>query len=194
MTKARLNLKGVCVLVVDHDKYAVGLLLQMLRGFEVEQPVVVDTGMAAKELLKNHTYDLCLLESKLADMKGADLVRWVRRQKPPLKFMPTIVVTSYSQLRNVTAARDAGAHTVIKKPVSPRVLFDHIGWVADGTRPFVEVGEYMGPDRRFKFSGPPDGIGRRQNDLSREIGEAMEPNMSQAEIDAMIRPTKIVAE
>ncbi|HTT99084.1 MAG TPA: response regulator [Rhizomicrobium sp.] len=194
MTKAALNLQGVSTLIVDKDKFAVGLLLQMLRGFGIDQPVVVETGAAAKEALRKHAYDLCLLESKLPDMDGADLVLWIREQKPPLRFMPTIVVTSYSQMSNVTAARDSGAHIVIRKPVSPQILFDRIGWAANGERPFVETSVYAGPDRRFKFTGIPGGVGRREADLTGELGEAKEPNMSQDEIDAMLRPTKIVTE
>ncbi|HWA89419.1 MAG TPA: response regulator [Rhizomicrobium sp.] len=194
MKKASLNLKGAATLIVDDDKFAVGILLQMLRGFGIDQPVVVESGAAAKKLLANHVYDLCILEARLPDMKGSELLHWIRRQKPPVRFMPSIVVTGYSQLSNIVAMRDSGAHTVIKKPLSPQALFDRIGWAADGARAFVEVGGYIGPDRRFKFVGPPDGVGRRQDDLSGEIGEATEPNMSQAEIDAMIRPTKIMAE
>jgi hypothetical protein len=71
------------------------------------------------------------------------------------------------------------------------VLFDHIAWSAKSSRPFIETEDYVGPCRRFKNIGPPSGAGRRSTDLSPEIGAAQEPNMSQDEIDSLLRPTKI---
>ena len=191
MTTNRMKLNGVRTLVADPDRHAVNILLQMLRGLGMDAPVVVETGEQAKTHLQAEPFDLCIVEAMLPDMNGADIVTFVRHMNPPLRFIPVIVMTSYSNLRNVRAARDAGAHLVVKKPLSPKILFDRISWAAAPNRAFVEVGPYVGPDRRFKFTGPPDGQGRRQNDLSAELGDATEPNMSQAEIDALIKPTRI---
>jgi len=194
MTKTRMKLAGVSALVVDNDRHAVNLLLQMLRGLGMDQPAVVETGEEARAMLQNRLFDLCIFEASLPDMGAADLISFVRRLPPPAKYTPILVVTSYSHMRNVRAARDSGAHLVVKKPLSPQILFDRISWAASATRPFVEAGVYVGPDRRFKFAGPPEGVGRRQDDLPAEIGAATEPNMSQEEIDAMVKPTKVFAE
>jgi hypothetical protein len=65
-------------------------------------------------------------------------------------------------------------------------------FVSRDPRPFVECDNYIGPDRRFKNTGPPAGtMGRRKTDVHDEIGEATEPNMSQDEIDAFLKPTKV---
>jgi len=194
MLKSKMKLSGVSALVVDSDRHAVNLLLQMLRGLGMDQPTVADTGEQALSLLKNHVYDLCIFESILPDMTAGELISFVRHQEQPAKFTPILVVTAYSHMGNVRAARDAGAHLVVKKPLSPQVLFDRISWAASATRPFVEAGLYVGPDRRFKFTGPPEGVGRRQDDLPAEIGQATEPNLSQAEIDALVKPTRVFAE
>lgn len=192
MSANKMNLSGVSALLVDSDRHAVAILIQMLRGLGLDAPTVVESGENAKLRLKNNLYDLCIIEAMLPDMNGAELIGFIRRLPAPAKFMPVIVMTSYSNLRNVKAARDAGAHLVVKKPLSPKILFDRISWAATPNRAFVEVGAYTGPDRRFKFIGPPDGQGRRKDDLPAEIGEATEPNMSQAEIDALVKPTKIM--
>lgn len=191
MTKDRMKLSGVSTLLVDSDSHAASILQQMMRGLGMDPPTVAHSGKQARSLLENHSYDLCLVEADLPDMNGADLIRELRRKPGPMRFVPALVVTAYSNMRNVTRVRDAGAHSVVKKPISPQVLYDHIAWAAHPNRPFVETGTYIGPDRRFKFTGPPDGNGRRETDLSAEIGAATEPNMSQDEIDAMIKPTKI---
>ena len=165
MTTERMKLTGVTTLVVDNDRYGVGILTQMLRGIGLDTPKMVESGTEAQAILTNHCYDLCICEAELPDMTGAELVRWVRRQKPPIRFMPVLILTGYSFLRNVTSVRDAGAHIVVKKPLSPQVLYDHIAWAANPSRPFVDCDQYIGPDRRFKFAGPPEGVGRRNTDL-----------------------------
>jgi two-component system chemotaxis response regulator CheY len=77
------------------------------------------------------------------------------------------VLTGYTQLRLVAGARDAGANVVVKKPLSPRTLFDHIVWVARVNRPFIETADYAGPDRRFRDRTPPDGSYKRDGDRER---------------------------
>lgn len=193
MSNPRLKFSGLATLIIDSDKFGVSVLQQMLRGLGLDAPAVIESGAAAKAQLEHHCYDLCICEAALPDIAGSELVHWIRRLKTPTRFMPILVLTGYADMGNVVALRDAGAQLVIKKPVSPQVLFDHLAWSASTSRPFIETDSYVGPDRRFKSLGPPDGTGRRDTDLSGDIGAATEPNMSQAEIDAMMRPTKVFA-
>ncbi len=124
-----------------------------------------ETGGHAKHHLMHHYADLVVVEAAMPDMPSADLIRWIRRQeKSPFRFVPIIVLSSYTQLRQVSAARDAGANLVVKKPVSPAALYDRITWVARSTRPFIEAGDYIGPDRRFREIAPPDGVMKRETD------------------------------
>jgi DNA-binding response OmpR family regulator len=193
MNPPRLNLGRVAALIADTDKYVLNLVTQMLRGFGLERQSAVETGAAVKDLVANGGFDLCILEASLPDISGFDVVKWIRRlDNPQIRFIPIIVLTGYTQAHSVVRARDCGANIVLKKPVSPQVLFDRIAWVAKGDRPFIECEAYVGPDRRFKSIGPPDGVGRRSTDLPPEVGAATEPNMSQDEIDSLMRPTRIV--
>ena len=66
-------------------------------------------------------------------------------------------------------------------------------FVARENRQFVVAPGYVGPDRRFKNVGPPAGTdGRRSDDLTAEVPDAAEPNMSQDELDAMFKPMKVM--
>jgi hypothetical protein len=71
------------------------------------------------------------------------------------------------------------------------VLYGRIVWAVSNSRKFVESATYIGPDRRFRNLGPPDGVGRRSTDLSTSVGEASEPNLSQNEIDSFMTPMMI---
>ncbi|HEY0301936.1 MAG TPA: response regulator, partial [Rhizomicrobium sp.] len=163
--QARLNLRNVTTLLVDRDHFTRGLVSQMLRGFGMDSPTVAETGAQAKHHLQHHYADLCIIEADLPDMTSADVIRWIRRQeKSPFRFVPIIVMSGYTQLRLVSAVRDAGANLVVKKPLSPQGLFDRIAWVARTVRPFIEAGDFIGPDRRFRDRDPPQGEYRRETD------------------------------
>jgi len=172
MSKKRLNLRGVQPLLVDSDHFTRGLIAQMLRSFGADTSAIYDTGKAAQAHLLQTPSDLILCEATFSDMDGADFIKWVRRQdKSPMRFAPIIVLSSYTQRRHVTLARDAGANFVLTKPISPQVLFDHIVWVAKSSRCFVETKSYIGPDRRFRNVEPLDGIKKRESDFT-EVNDA----------------------
>jgi DNA-binding response OmpR family regulator len=160
-----LNLRNVTTLLVDSDHFTRGLVAKMLRGFGMDQPTLGDTGAQAKHHLSHNYADLIIMEAGLPDMECAEVIRWLRRQEQsPFRFAPIIVMSGYTQVGLVAAARDAGANLVVKKPLSPAGLFDRINWIARTARPFVEVGDYIGPDRRFRNNIPPDGKLKRETD------------------------------
>ena len=189
------NFSKITALVVDDDHYSTEILQQILRGFGLTRCTVVNTAAEAKEIiLKGHT-DLIICEATIRDEKYGDFIGWLRKSTAnPIRFTPVVMLTGYTQMTNVTGARDNGANSVVKKPVSPKVLFDHLVWSASQERPFVETEVFSGPDRRFKFIGPPDGVGRRDSDVSAEIGAATAPNMTQQELDSTFKPTRVSIE
>jgi CheY-like chemotaxis protein len=188
----KLNFSQITALVLDADPYATAILGQILRGFGLSAHHTIDSGEEAKRQLVKHHFDLMICDALVPDMRTGDLVRWIRRQTDvALKYMPVVVLTGYTQPSTVTAMRDAGANIVVRKPVSPNVLFDRIAWSARTERPYIETETYIGPCRRFKNMGLPGGVGRRKTDVSEQLGTAVEPNMSQGEVDTLLRPTKI---
>jgi len=174
--QARLNLKGVNALVLDSDTFTRGLVTRMLRGFGVDSVSGYETGEEGLAYFQNNSVDLCIAEAMLPDMKSTDFISWLRRQEKALRFTPVIVLTGYTQMRMVAAARDGGANSVVKKPVSPQALFDRINWVAKVQRPFIETNNYIGPDRRFRSETPPDGVYKRDTDekISIDTDEIMQ--------------------
>jgi CheY-like chemotaxis protein len=187
-----MNLKGSTVLVVDDDQFAVNLLGRMLRGFRIDQTRFVRTAQEARDCLEAHTYDFCICSMLLPDGSGAELIKWIRRLRTPNRFIPILILTTYSQLENVRAIRDAGAHMVVRKPVSPQVLYDRIAWAAKAPRPFVETNTYVGPDRRFKNIGAPDGVGRRDNDSPADAQDGNADAQSRPETGPTNELTEIV--
>ena len=165
MPQLKLNFRSVTTLIIDRDRYTRSLVGEMLRGFGVGGISTADSGTTAQKFIQENFVDLCIVEANLPDMSGADFIRWVRReQNEPVRFMPILVLTGYTQLRMISQVRDAGANIVVKKPVSAQVLFDRVAWIAKTPRAYIETGDYVGPDRRFKELVPPGGVYRRETD------------------------------
>jgi CheY-like chemotaxis protein len=192
MSAPEMNLKWVSALLVDPDYHSVKILSRMLEGFGLVNRRVVDSGEAAKTALEQEASDIIFCEAKLSDISSAEFIRSLRKaEKKEIRYIPVIVLTGYTQRSMVEASRDAGANIVLRKPISVSALYDRLAWVAKNTRQFVEMDAYIGPDRRFKNAGLPGGVGRRATDLNGEVGNQAEPNMSQDEIDSMIKPMKV---
>lgn len=180
MAQPRLNLSKISVLLADRNLYTRTLISQSLRAFSVKYIYSCDTGAAALEYLGQAGADLALIEADLPDMSGADLIRTIRANpKEPLRFVPIIVLSGYTQMRMLGDTRDAGANLVVKKPVSPQSLFDRISWLGRTKRAYIEAPNYIGPDRRFHDIDPPDGAFKRSTDKSQDVSPQKQVALSQ---------------
>lgn len=190
---ARLNLSKACVLLVEESQHSADVLAQIMKGFGVSEVHRALAADAAEKILQSKTFDLLVIDPGVSDGEGYRLLSELRHKGGPNAFVPVILISGHVRAQDVARARDTGANFFVAKPITPSTLLQRILFVARDKRPFVEVGAYIGPDRRFKFEGPPAGSdGRRQTDLSAPLGDADEPNMSQNEIDMLIKPQRVM--
>jgi CheY-like chemotaxis protein len=161
----KFNFSQISALVVDGDRFSTGIIGQILRGFGMTRHSVVGTVEEAKKLLAAGGIHLLITETNLPDSSLSDFIAWIRyNPKSELRFIPVVVLTGYTFFSRVTTARDSGVNSVVRKPVSPAVLFDHIVWSAQTDRPFIDADAYAGPCRRFRFGDPAPGFSRRVSD------------------------------
>jgi len=191
---SRINLRSIKALCIDANAQGLDILSQTLLGFGVDRIIRALSAEEAKAILQKETIDLILCDAQLGDESGNDFVRWLRRsQLEPNCHAPVFVLTGHALAHEVASARDCGSSFVITKPLSPAVLMQRILWVAAADRPFIECDNYMGPDRRFKFEGVPADVpaGRRKGDGGTNLGLPTGANMSQEELDGMVKPQKL---
>ena len=162
---AIVNLSGAVTMVVDDSSFSLDLTAGALLGFGVKIRYPCHSAAEAIDILKDHPVDLLVVDSEMPEMDDYDLVRWLRRSGlDPNAFAPVIMTAAHVRRSRVTEARDCGANFVITKPFSAASLLERIIWVARDSRPFLEVGDYFGPDRRFRDI-PPPGQERREQML-----------------------------
>lgn len=188
------NLERASLLVLDADPISMAITTQILSGFGAKNIHRCETDQASMQTASSHELDLIIFDASSPSLAACEFVRWVRREESAKnRHAPILVITAYTQLSRVNDARDAGANFVVAKPLMPMMLLQRIQWLTRDRRAHIESPTYVGPDRRFKFQGPPPGTdGRREGDLKGDLGAATEPNMSQADIDALMQPTRVV--
>jgi DNA-binding response OmpR family regulator len=192
---AKFNLGATHILVLEGAISEMDLYVQILSGFGAKNIHRCLNQEEAEATLLKHEIDLIVVDAKLPDGDGYEFVQGLRRRKgaPKLSVIPVLMIAGHTPPSKIAMARDCGAHFVVRKPVRPDLLLERILWIAQESRPFVECDAYVGPERRFQYLGPPDGIGRRRDDLPAEVGEATSPDMDQEMVDQMFKTRRVSA-
>ncbi len=154
----RLALDRLNFLVVDDNRHTLKLVSGMLRGLGVRNIFLATDAPEAFAEMQANPIDVAIVDWEMKPMNGVEFVKTVRTaEDSPNPFLPIIMLTANTQTKHVKAARDAGAHEYLAKPVSPKGLLQRIRSIIEHVRPFVRTKTYFGPDRRrhqLPFKGP----------------------------------------
>lgn len=163
--KAWINLGQATVALVDGTELGMQILKQIFAGLGARSIRCFTKGQEALDFARHFELTLIVCDDTLPDMSGYDFVHKLRHAGlDPNSFTPVIIVSGHTRQVQVAAARDCGANFVVAKPMSAQTLLERVVWVAKDGRPFVEVGAYLGPDRRFKEVEAEARRGRRRHD------------------------------
>jgi len=71
------------------------------------------SGVVGLEMALNNSYDVLLLDMKLKDIDGMEILKKVKKDKPEIYI---IVITGYSTVQETVKAMKLGANDYISKP------------------------------------------------------------------------------
>lgn len=167
------NLAKANVMIVDDNPFSLRLTTQTLLGFGIQSRHICLSAAEAQSHLVSHVVDLIIVDCEMPDMDGYDLVRWLRQSgMEPNAFAPVLMISGHIRASMVGKARDCGANFMITRPLTPVTLLERILWLARDPRPFIQAGEYLGPDRRFNDPDLPPGMEERRTDRIRALAAA----------------------
>ena len=189
----RVNLEHISVLLIDDNLQALDILSSVVQGFGVKEQIRSSSAVEATDVIRKRLVDLILVDCAMPEMDGYDFIRWLRREAPTqARQTPVIMLTGHAAASKVHKSRDCGASFVVTNPLTPAVLLQRIVWLSTDEREFIQSETYVGPDRRVRNMGPPLNVaGRRKGDLSTHVGEAVEANMDQSDIDSLFKPRRV---
>lgn len=105
-------------LIVDDEPDILELLEITLSRMNIASKPAQDLA-EAKQLLKLHTFDICLTDLQLPDGNGLDLVKHIQKHCPSL---PTAVITAFGSMEAAIQALKLGAFDFVSKPVDLKSL------------------------------------------------------------------------
>ena len=111
--------KKKSILVIDDDEVVLNSIAEALRleGYKV------DTAETGKEAIRKGNlrfYNLVLIDIRLPDMEGTELLKAMKETTPKIV---KIIVTGYPSLQNATEALNKGADGYVIKPIDiPKLL------------------------------------------------------------------------
>lgn len=108
----------VRILIVDDEPDLAELIALTLKRMQIESDTA-QTLSAARAALLLGRYALCLLDLKLPDGDGMDLVEWIQKEIPEL---PVAVLTAHASIEVAVRALKLGAFDFLTKPVDLTML------------------------------------------------------------------------
>ena len=110
--------KGLKVLLVDDDEEQLRSFRSILErnGATVGTSI---TGMEAVKMAQMGEYDVSIVDIKLPDIQGDEVVRRLKKIDYSMGF---ILVTGYPSLQDCIEVLDLGINDILLKPIEPEEL------------------------------------------------------------------------
>ncbi len=126
--------KKASILIVDDDESTCRSLSLIFgkKGYEVE---TAGTGREALEKVQRRFFNAALLDVKLPDMEGTELLGPLKKIHPD---MVAVMVTAYASLETATRALNEGASAYLTKPLKIDEVLATIGNALEKQRLTVE--------------------------------------------------------
>jgi len=137
------------ILVIDDEKLIRWTLRERLEraGYSV---VEAEHGAAAFEAMRQEDFDLLLLDFKLPDTDGLEILKVAKERKPA---PAVILMTAFASVQNAVEAMRLGAYDYVKKPFNLDELLLDVEKAIETVTLRAEVSRYQSLDRaRFSVA------------------------------------------
>jgi DNA-binding NtrC family response regulator len=122
MTGGESLKKNVRILIVDDDEN----IRKTMKAILEDEGYIVDWAATGKDAIKKtneKTYNLALLDIRLPDMEGVDLLKLLKDNVPRTR---KIMVTGYPSMQSAINALNESADAYLVKPVDVAKLLDTV--------------------------------------------------------------------
>ena len=121
------------MLIVDDDQT---ILTSCARGLKRDREVYTTADPArAKQMARSLKPDAAIVDLRLGDVSGIDLIRDLKRLHPEMQIA---MLSGYLSVTVTMAAVKAGAEVVLSKPIAPKEIVRHL---EEGTSPEPDINE-----------------------------------------------------
>ncbi len=126
------NFTNASVVMIDASPICIQVLTGILSGCGFRKMFRCTDLASGTDIVKTHSVDLVLIDPYAFGEGAYNFVSWMRSERRgPNAAAPVIILTAYTYVRLITAARQCGADYVIAKPFSTQGLLERILYVAE---------------------------------------------------------------
>ncbi len=108
-----MNKNKINILVVDDDSGHLMTLKTIIKSWSYTAQGV-DDGAKAVQKVKEASFDLILMDVRMAVMSGIDALKQIKKYNPSI---PILIMTAYSSVESAVSAMKAGAYDYLTKPL-----------------------------------------------------------------------------
>jgi DNA-binding response OmpR family regulator len=131
-TDLTFNFANASVVMIDSSTIFIEVLTGILSGCGFRKMFRCTDLRGGTDIVKTHSVDLVLIDPYTFGEGAYNFVSWLRSERRgPNSAVPVIILTAYTYVRLITAARQCGADYVIAKPFSTQGLLERILYVAE---------------------------------------------------------------
>jgi CheY-like chemotaxis protein len=139
-------LGSVVVLVVDGNAFTRRLTKQMLMNLGIKTIHEAADGVSAIDAIQNVNPDVMILDWDAPILNGREVMRIVRVPGVfPKASLPVIMLTDQGLRSRATLSMQLGAHEMLVKPLSPKILEERLLGIILKPRPMVRAGKFYIP-------------------------------------------------
>ncbi|MFI7145560.1 response regulator [Nonomuraea sp. NPDC050022] len=113
----------------DHPVVRDGLAVLLGLLPDVEVVATAGTGADAVAAVAAHRPDVVLMDLRMPELDGVEAIRWIGREHPRTGV---VVLTTYSDQREIAAALHAGALSYLTKDASREDIYQAVAAAAEG--------------------------------------------------------------
>jgi len=138
------------ILIIDDERLVRWSLARKMMGWGYEV-VEAESGAAGLRSLTDESPDLLLLDMKLPDAKGTDVLEDLRKNWPEL---PVIMITAFGVIEDVVTAMRRGAYDFITKPIDDAKLQSTVVHALEAAALKKKIAAYREIERTKYIAGP----------------------------------------
>ncbi|MDP2914498.1 MAG: sigma-54 dependent transcriptional regulator [Candidatus Aminicenantes bacterium] len=159
------------VLIIDDERLVRWSLAQKMTrwGYDV---VEAESGAAGLRSLTEESPDILLLDMKLPDAKGTDVLESLRKNWPEL---PVIMITAFGVIEDVVTAMRRGAYDFITKPIDDAKLQSTVVHALEAAALKKKIAAYREIEKTKYAAGPIVGetpVMRQLLDVVKKLAES----------------------
>ena len=149
-----LDFSCLSFLVVDEQPFSRRLIRSMLASFGSREIYESANGVEAFEFARTVLPSIIITDLVMPIFNGLRFIKMVKEEHSPARLTPIIVLSGYLTKAAALTVKESGVEQLLVKPVSPKVLFEHIARIVVRSDMTIQAPASAPPQQQTEQESP----------------------------------------